>query len=298
MGQRPFLGLNFRMTELSGAVLVAQLAEADRLLAALRTNKALFKSLIADVPGVSFRALPDPDGDIATYLTVLFPNEQVARLIAADLGSRVAADSGWHIYSQMEHLLQRRMPVERGCPFDCDCHFDGNIEYRAGNAAPDRRDRVAGHEASGSGSGTPISDRPSGSACWTGPTWSATPPASATLRSGTSPASQGRPAHSMGIDTRAATATIARRRNRLRSNASAGHGGWTVPRTGGKGPSVKRWVSWAVAGVGQRRRAGEAGARMARRWTGSGRQRAGEPRSSRWGRVTRPCSNRHRMEGS
>jgi dTDP-4-amino-4,6-dideoxygalactose transaminase len=132
MGQRPFLGLNFRMTELSGAVLVAQLAKLDRLLAALRANKALFKSLIAEVPGVSFRALPDPDGDIATYLTVLFPDEQVARRIAADLGSRVAADSGWHIYSQMEHLLQRRMPVERGCPFNCACHFDGDLEYRVG----------------------------------------------------------------------------------------------------------------------------------------------------------------------
>jgi 8-amino-3,8-dideoxy-alpha-D-manno-octulosonate transaminase len=132
MGQRPFLGLNFRMTELSGAVLCAQLGKLDLLLARLRQNKALFKSLIADVPGVTFRDLPDPEGDIATYLTVLFPSEDTARRIAAELGSRVAADSGWHIYSHMEQLLQTRMPQSRGCPFTCECHFDEPIGYQAG----------------------------------------------------------------------------------------------------------------------------------------------------------------------
>jgi hypothetical protein len=24
------------------------------------------------------------------------------------------------------------MPVERGCPFSCTCHFDADIEYRVG----------------------------------------------------------------------------------------------------------------------------------------------------------------------
>ncbi|MBV9543608.1 MAG: DegT/DnrJ/EryC1/StrS family aminotransferase, partial [Chloroflexi bacterium] len=117
MGRRPFLGLDFRMTELSAAVLLAQLRKLDLILNRLRDNKRLFKSLIADVPGLTFRSLPDPDGDLATHLVVLFPNERIARTVAADLGSRVLAESGWHIYSQMEHLLSESTASMKGAPF-------------------------------------------------------------------------------------------------------------------------------------------------------------------------------------
>jgi dTDP-4-amino-4,6-dideoxygalactose transaminase len=117
MGRRPFLGLDFRMTELSAAVLLAQLRKLDAILDRLRENKALFKSWIADIPGLTFRTLPDPCGDIATHLVVLFPTEHMARAVARDLGSRVLADSGWHIYSQMEHLLSERTASMKGPPF-------------------------------------------------------------------------------------------------------------------------------------------------------------------------------------
>ena len=122
MGRRPFLGLDFRMTELSAAVLLAQLRKTDTILERLRHNKALFKSLIAETPGLEFRTLPDPAGEIATHLVVLFPSEAVARAVARELGSRVLADSGWHIYSQMEHLLSERTASMKGPPF----HVDGD----------------------------------------------------------------------------------------------------------------------------------------------------------------------------
>jgi dTDP-4-amino-4,6-dideoxygalactose transaminase len=117
IGSRPFLGLDFRMTELSAAVLLAQLHKVDVILERLRINKRLFKSLIADVPGLSFRMLPDPEGDLATHLVVMFPDESVARAVTHDLGSRVLAESGWHIYSQMEHLLSERTASMKGPPF-------------------------------------------------------------------------------------------------------------------------------------------------------------------------------------
>ena len=132
IGQRPFLGLNFRMTELNAAVLLAQLRKLARIRSHLRANKRLFASLIADLPGLRFRALPDPDGDLATHLVVIFPTETIARKVAADLKSRVLADSGWHIYSNMEHLLHQRTATMKGCPFHCDCHTDRKVEYRAG----------------------------------------------------------------------------------------------------------------------------------------------------------------------
>jgi dTDP-4-amino-4,6-dideoxygalactose transaminase len=120
MGKRPFLGLNFRMTELNAAVLVAQLRRLDAIRARLRTNKAHLKSLIADVPGIAFRSLPDPAGDLATHLVVVLPTASAARAMAEELHSRVLAQSGWHIYSQMEHVLRERTASMKGPPFYAD----------------------------------------------------------------------------------------------------------------------------------------------------------------------------------
>ena len=132
VGQRPFLGLNFRMTELEGAVLLAQLRKLDRIRSHLRANRDIVASAIADVPDIELRELPDPAGDLATHLVVIFPSTDVARRVTSELGSLTLADSGWHVYNHMEHLLERRTATGRGCPFDCEHHGDGGPRYRAG----------------------------------------------------------------------------------------------------------------------------------------------------------------------
>jgi dTDP-4-amino-4,6-dideoxygalactose transaminase len=129
--ERPFLGLNFRMTELSGAVLLAQVRKLDRIRDHLRANKRIVKSTIADLPGLGFRTIVDPEGDLATHLVVTFPSPEVASAVAEALGSITLAASGWHVYSNMEHLLERRTVSGRGCPFDCACHGEGG-DYRRG----------------------------------------------------------------------------------------------------------------------------------------------------------------------
>ena len=60
IGARPMLGLNFRMTELEGAVLLAQLRKLDRIRSHLRANRDLVWSRLEDLPGLGFRELPDP----------------------------------------------------------------------------------------------------------------------------------------------------------------------------------------------------------------------------------------------
>jgi len=132
VGKRPFLGLNFRMTELEGAVLLAQLRRLDLIRTRLRANRDIVAEGIRDVPGIEFRELPDPDGDLATHLVVTFPSIDMAQRVTAGLGAIPLADSGWHVYNHMEHLLERRTATGRGCPFDCSCHGDGGPGYRAG----------------------------------------------------------------------------------------------------------------------------------------------------------------------
>jgi dTDP-4-amino-4,6-dideoxygalactose transaminase len=130
--ERPFLGLNFRMTELSGAVLLAQVRKLDMIRDHLRANKAIVRSAIADLPGLGFRTIVDPEGDLATHLVVTFPSAEIARRVADELGSITLAASGWHVYSNMEHLLERRTVTGKGCPFDCACYSGDGATYRRG----------------------------------------------------------------------------------------------------------------------------------------------------------------------
>jgi 8-amino-3,8-dideoxy-alpha-D-manno-octulosonate transaminase len=88
--------------------------------------------MIGDLPGLGFRAMVDPEGDLATHLVVTFPSPEVARAVAKELGSITLDASGWHVYSNMEHLLERRTVSGKGCPFDCSCFGGGDVEYRRG----------------------------------------------------------------------------------------------------------------------------------------------------------------------
>lgn len=134
IGKRPFLGLDFRYTELQAAVLLAQLRKLPAMLERLRANKHRFKSLIADLPGLEFRQVLDPEDEIATILTVFLPTAEVAQKIARDLNSKVVAEAGWHVYNNMEHLLEQRMPTHMFCSFGCRHYAErgGHMRYYRG----------------------------------------------------------------------------------------------------------------------------------------------------------------------
>jgi dTDP-4-amino-4,6-dideoxygalactose transaminase len=132
VGQRPFVGLDFRMTELQGAVLLAQFRKVDYIRERLHTHKNLFMSCLGDLPGLQFRELPDPAGEAATVVTVIFPTAEIAGLIARDLGGKLLSESGWHVYSNMEPLLEKRVPVERGCPFHDSEGYKSDVNYYKG----------------------------------------------------------------------------------------------------------------------------------------------------------------------
>ncbi len=132
VGARPMLGLNLRMTELEGAVLLAQLARLDRIRDHLRANRDIVRSMLEDLPGIAFRVSPDPAGDLATHLVVIFRDARLAQAVTAELGSITLDQSGWHVYTHMEHLLAQRTAVGRGCPFDCRGTHDEPARYAPG----------------------------------------------------------------------------------------------------------------------------------------------------------------------
>lgn len=62
--EQTFAGENFRMSELTGAVLGAQLPKLDSMIAAMRRNADSVRRGIQDLPGIRPRQRPDPAGDI------------------------------------------------------------------------------------------------------------------------------------------------------------------------------------------------------------------------------------------
>ncbi|WP_165975318.1 DegT/DnrJ/EryC1/StrS family aminotransferase [Actinomadura rubrisoli] len=108
---RSLIGLNFKMNELTGAVALAQLRKVDGIVATLREKKAALRARIPDLPGVRPRVLNDPAGDCASLLTYLFDEREHAEAVAARLGVRTVAGSGWHVYGLMDQIVEHKTPV-------------------------------------------------------------------------------------------------------------------------------------------------------------------------------------------
>ena len=132
VGERPLIGLDFRMTELQGAVLLAQLRKLDKLSSHLHQNKKRFKEQLSDMPGLEFREITDQEGECATLLTIIFPDTEIAQKVAEELGTKVVAGSGWHVYSNMEQILNKLTVTSEGCPFTCPYYKGGEVKYWKG----------------------------------------------------------------------------------------------------------------------------------------------------------------------
>ncbi len=119
---RSFVGFNFRMMELQGAIGIAQLAKLDGMIAAQRKNKAAMKEAVAKLPGVTFRTILDEAGDSATFLAFMLPDAEKTRkanevLAANGAGAVYFAVNTWHYYPKWEHLLGGKTLAHNGWPF-------------------------------------------------------------------------------------------------------------------------------------------------------------------------------------
>ncbi|MCP5522962.1 MAG: DegT/DnrJ/EryC1/StrS family aminotransferase [Verrucomicrobiales bacterium] len=114
----PILGLNFRISELHAAVGLAQLRKLDLILDRQRTHKRFLKEGLAQVPKLTFRDLPDPAGDSATFLSFFLPTEDEARSAARALaeagvdGCFYWYDNNWHYHRQWYHFHELKAPGE------------------------------------------------------------------------------------------------------------------------------------------------------------------------------------------
>lgn len=129
IGNRSIVGMNLRMNELTGAVALAQIRKLPHLLATLREKKSKLKGMLQGLPHMSFRVLNDAAGECATLLTLLFDTAELADAFCAKIGSKPVSTSGWHVYNNMEQILNKTTGSAANCPFDCP-KYEHEIEYK------------------------------------------------------------------------------------------------------------------------------------------------------------------------
>jgi 8-amino-3,8-dideoxy-alpha-D-manno-octulosonate transaminase len=70
-----FAGSQFRMSEFTGGVLLAQLRKLDRIVDSVRSSARRVYDGIRDLPGIQLRGLPDPEGELGAAVFVGFDSK-------------------------------------------------------------------------------------------------------------------------------------------------------------------------------------------------------------------------------
>ncbi len=135
-GSPLLIGLNFRMGELTAAVGVAQLAKMDWIIGQMQQHKRRALRGIAQVPGLTVRPLPDPEGDTGATLIFSTPTAEAAprfakALTAEGVPATVAWTSGQHVYHHFDQLIERRFLSRRHCSWECP-RYTGRATLRKG----------------------------------------------------------------------------------------------------------------------------------------------------------------------
>ena len=107
----PFIGYNYRISELHAAVGLAQIKRLPEFLKIQRANHAALKSILASVPEITFRVIPDPEGDTGSFVCWFLPTEVITKAVVQSLkdqnlmaGSFYWYDNNWHYIRKWDHL--------------------------------------------------------------------------------------------------------------------------------------------------------------------------------------------------
>ena len=120
-----FCGENYRMSELEGAVALAQIRKADDMLAGYRKAKKRIKDLIETFPGLTFRRLTDQAGDAAVCLVMFLPDAETTRKALEAMQAQGVPAGGiydskirdWHIFKYWDHILDKKAVASDGLPW-------------------------------------------------------------------------------------------------------------------------------------------------------------------------------------
>jgi 8-amino-3,8-dideoxy-alpha-D-manno-octulosonate transaminase len=109
--QHPFIGYNFRISELHAAVGLAQFRKLDNFLSIQKKNHQYLQSELAKIPEIKFRTIPDPAGDSHTFLSWFMPSRELTEAVVSEMknqqifaGNFYWFEHNWHYIGKWDHL--------------------------------------------------------------------------------------------------------------------------------------------------------------------------------------------------
>ena len=106
MENHPILGFNYRISELHAAVGVAQMRKIGKIREANKANQQYMQEKLSVIDGVTFRPVPDPEGDSGTFLNFFLPTTELAGKVMKEFGEAgVAGCNYW--YTNMYHFINQ-----------------------------------------------------------------------------------------------------------------------------------------------------------------------------------------------
>ncbi len=106
MEPHPVLGFNFRISELHAAVGLAQMRKLNTIRTAKKANQEYLKQKLSVIKSLTFRPVPDPEGDSGTFLNFFLPSTDLAGKAMAEFGNAgVAGCNYW--YTNMYHFINQ-----------------------------------------------------------------------------------------------------------------------------------------------------------------------------------------------
>ena len=107
----PFIGYNYRISELHAAVGLAQIRKLDRFLSIQKNNYRLLRSYLEQVPEISFRQVPEGGEDSCTFISWFLPTEAITKVVVDEMkvqgilaGNFYWFINNWHYISKWDHL--------------------------------------------------------------------------------------------------------------------------------------------------------------------------------------------------
>lgn len=110
----PFLGYNFRISELNAAVGLAQLDKLDVILNTQKENYRILREALESIEGVTFRKVPEGGEENYSFLSFFLPNEDLtkkAHKALSDAGVDACFywyTNNWHYINGWEHLRNQK----------------------------------------------------------------------------------------------------------------------------------------------------------------------------------------------
>ncbi|NLZ59364.1 MAG: DegT/DnrJ/EryC1/StrS family aminotransferase [Lentisphaerae bacterium] len=125
-----FCGENYRMSELSAAVALAQLRKLAQITKETRDNFFMLRDMLKLPPGVKHVQAADPAGLCGYTMALLFDDPEYSRraqnagLLGGNAGDSTRGVRNWHMAWYWEQILEQKTPTPEGCPFKCPFAVD------------------------------------------------------------------------------------------------------------------------------------------------------------------------------